>query len=295
MTARSQVSRAEWLLWAGVAIGLSLAVATLAGRTRERRDALPPGAVAMVNGQAIRTIDYGAEVRARHSAESGPTAEREKRDAVERLVEEELIVEEGLSLDLVRRDPATRHALLDAVFESERGIADAPQPSEDALARYYEGIREELRRPGKLHVRQLVTHAEHGVDVTVARARAEEAAKRLRSGEPFERVNAALGTPSEAALPDALSAEELGGRTGPVTLERVLSLEPGGVTEPLGNGGLFRVIQLVGKDPPYIPALGEVREHVLALYRRKAQGDAFAAWLAAHRRNATVHVAEKLP
>jgi hypothetical protein len=149
-TARPRVSRAEWLLWCGVVLGLALAVASLS--RRPRASALPAHAVAVVNGQVILSSDYDVELRAVLDGQVRPATDLEKKEAVERLVEEELRVEHGLSLDLPRRDPAARRALLTAVFDAERSAEGAREPSEQELARFYTATIEGLRKTATIRV-----------------------------------------------------------------------------------------------------------------------------------------------
>jgi hypothetical protein len=187
---------------------------------------------------------------------------------ISKLVDEELLLAHGLALDLARADQPARQALLAAVLSAERAAALGESPSEATIERYYQSMRDDLRKPGPMRARVLVVRIESRADETAARERAEAAVTRLRAGEPFEAVRSELGDRDEGVLPDErLSFETLGERLGPLAARAIGALQEGGVTDVLGSGSLLYVAQLVERDPDVTPALADAREEVLARYR----------------------------
>ena len=113
--------RALLLLWAGAAIGLVLALTSLAFPARGRSSgALSPGVVATVNGQPISRGDYDAVLRTIGELRQRAVTDEDRRAALDRLIDDELLIEYGLQLGMARGDPTTRQALLGAVFTAER-------------------------------------------------------------------------------------------------------------------------------------------------------------------------------
>jgi hypothetical protein len=285
-----------WLLWAGAGAGLSLAIGSLSLPSRHSSIPLPERAVAMVNGVEISRVDYDVMLRTIEESERRPLTEDDKRAAVGRLIEDELMIEHGLDLGMVRGDLATRHALLSAVFAAERAPGEASEPSPDALERFYLEIRNELRKPGKMRLRQIVIRAKDRMDQASARAKAEDAMRRLRAGVPFEGVRVELEGEGEKPLPDRLlDATELRPLVGPITLERANELEVGQVSDVIGYDHTFRVVQLVERGPEETATLEEARDAVLARYWQKSGDEAFARKIRALRAAARIRTMEKLP
>jgi hypothetical protein len=192
------MTRAETLLWAGTVLGLSLAVASLTARAHPRTArSLPAGVVASVNGQLIPKADFDAQLAAAIGAGEGAKPGAAEHAAVERLVEEELMLQHGLALGMVRTDLPTRHALLDAVFAAERARGEARQPSDDELTRFYERIAPEL-----------ATQDEHGTPVVPPlaqiRARVLDLYHRQAGDDAFQASIAALRKSADIRIAEPL-------------------------------------------------------------------------------------------
>lgn len=286
------------LLWLGALAGLILAVGDLV-RPGERAQAssLPAGTVAVVNGEWILKVDYELALRKIVEAAGRQNAlVRDRRAALERVVDDELMIEHGLRLGLLRSDQATRYALLSAVSRAERAFADSQTPTEAELMTYYEQIRNTLVRPGRLHIRQLSVRVRSRDDRPPARARLQTAAGQLRAGVPWSRLQAELEPSDTTTLPDAPAPAELVRRElGPLAYDAALRLKPGEVSDVLGDGALLRVIQLVSREPDEIPSFEEVRDLTTARLRARAGDRAFEQRLKALRETAEIRTSVDAP
>jgi hypothetical protein len=288
----SQGSRA--IAWLGVGALAGIAAAGFALLDSGRGGpALPEGAVATVNGAVLRVVDYRRVLAALEGDRRNPVGDEERRFVLERLVDEELLVQRALELGLARSDRMVRSQLVAAMITSVTENAAVEEPDEAALRTFHAEHGEWFAAPGRLRARQLWVRAAPARSEDEAQARAAEAAARLRAGEPFEAVATTLGDPLVAPLPDApLPAAKLVEYAGPGALAALAAeAEPGAVSEPLPHAGGFQVLALVAREDLRHPAFEEVAEQVRAEWRRRAGDEALRRYLTELRERAEIRVA----
>src|ERR1019366_7265139 len=124
-----------WLL-VGAALGVGLAVR---GVVRSGRDAatLPADAVALVGDSPISRQALDDAVAADTEGEPQRADPEVRRHALERLVDERLLVQAALAFGLPTRDAKLREDLAAAMRENVTGEA-VGQPADDALRAYEE-------------------------------------------------------------------------------------------------------------------------------------------------------------
>jgi parvulin-like peptidyl-prolyl isomerase len=281
------------LLVLGALGGAALAGAGLTAPTHSGGP--PEGVVALVNGEPIRADDYARMVQAVANDKRDPLTAADRRRVLDRLVEEELLVQRGLALGLARQDRRVRADLTTTVIDSVAGDANEREPSDEEVEAFYAANRDFFTGPGRVRVRQVFVRVTTPTD-PAALARAEDAARRLRAGEGCATVAAELGDAPLAALPDAaLPPAKLRDYVGPTALRAALELDEGAVSDPVRSGTGYHVLQLVERQPDAVPALAEIRPEVVAEWRRRAGERALRAYLDELRANASVVVAEPLP
>jgi len=281
--------RSRAALALGAALGLALALGSIL-QPREK-DAMPSDAVATVNGVAIRTAELERAVAALAADRRDPLAANDQRRILDRLVEEELLVQRARELGLDRRDRGLRSRLVTAMVETILADAKRADPSEDDLAAFYRDNASFFVPASRAWVRELKVEAGEGRSEEEAHDRAAEAVRRLRAGEEFAAVAAALGDRAIAPLPDGpLPAATLREYLGPTLTARALALEPGGVSDLLRGPTAFHVLQLVALERPPPPPLAAVESEIRSEMRRRADEEALRAYLDDLRRQATVVV-----
>ena len=172
---------------------------------------------------------------------------------LDRLIDEELLVQRGAELELERGDRTLRNALVAAVIDDlvTRGRAAAGEPDDDELRRFYDAHRGLFAAAEQLRVRA----------TTSAR---------------------------QPPVPDALlPVGKLRDYLGASALAAVLTLEPG---ESVTVGA--RVLTLVDRQAGAAPPFEAVRAEVAAEYRRRAGDDALRHFLDQRRARARVVIAE---
>ena len=286
--------RATVLLVLGAAAGILAAAAGLVGGAGGR--SLPPDAVARVNGQLIGAEEYQRVLAGLASDRRDGVDAEARRQVLDRLIDEELLVERGLELGLARRDARVRKDLTAAVIDSVVAESADREPSETELEAFSAERPDVLRRLGRLRVRQIWCRAATAADEPAALARARRAADRLRHGDAFAAVRDAAGDPELAPLPDALlPPAKLLDYLGPTALRAALALEPGAVSDPVRSRTGYHVLQVVERREDADVPLDEARPEVVAEFRRRSGERALRTYLEQLRRRGQIEVAASLP
>jgi parvulin-like peptidyl-prolyl isomerase len=283
--------RARWLLALGAATGLAVAAGSIV--TGTRRDVLPPDAVATVNDVAIRREDYLLALGAVAGDRRAPLDDADERRVLDRLIDEELLLQRGLALGIARRDRTVRAQLVAATMDLLASTTS--EPSREELRAFYDGHTDYFTEPGRVRVRQVLVRTTTRSEAD-ARARAEDAARRLRAGEPFDAVRTALGDEETAPIPDALlPAAKLRDYVGETAMTAALERDAGETTDPVRSSMGFHVLQVVERTAPFVPPFDDVVDRVRGERRRRADEATLRAALDELRRAARVRVAEPPP
>jgi hypothetical protein len=147
--------RALGMLAVGAVVGLALAAHGLIADDVRRTDALPQGVVARVNGSDILTDDYLRLVAGleRDTRESADVAVR--RHVLDRMIDEEVLVQRGLELGLAESDRRIRANVTAAMIRSILVEVEDQQPTGEELREFYDEQRDFFTQPGRMRVHQL--------------------------------------------------------------------------------------------------------------------------------------------
>lgn len=291
--------RAQWLLALGAAIGLATAAGSLLLEGQARVGELSNENVASVNGVPIRTNHFLRAVEGLASDRREPLSEDDRRHVLDRLIEEELLVQHALDLGLAQRDRRARSYLVSSVLDSIVAETAGYDPEPGEVEAFYEENADYFARPGRLHVQQIfisLPETADDDDEAAAMARAQSAAERLRDGEDFAELRAELGDREIAGIPDVpLPPVKLREYIGPSGLRVARTLETGDVSDPFRSPQGVHVLWMVKKDDVVFPPLAEVEVQVRAEMKRRAGDLALRENLDDLRAQAEVVVAEPLP
>ena len=294
MMERKTSNRPLVLLSLGAAAGIALAASGLIGAS-PRGGGVPRDAVAVVNGAPIRQDEYERTFAAMASDRRAPLDAADKQHVLDRLIDEELLVQRGLELGLPRNDRKVRADLTSAMIAAVTAEVADGEPAEADVRAFYDAHRTFFMRTGRLQIRTLFfrtpTDDATGGRVQAAQARAAEAVRRLHDGEDVVAVRAALGDTEVAPVPDTLlPVDKLGDYLGPTAVRTALALAPGEVSEPVRSAAGLHVIQVVERQADYTPPFDDVRTEVVAEFHRRAGDRALRAYLDELRTRADVRV-----
>ncbi len=135
------------LLTVGAVAGLLIASVGLL-RDAATAAQLPDGVIARVNGTHILTADFERLVSGlQNDTQSLADADTRER-LLDRMIEEELLVQRGLELGLAVRDRKVRGDLTSAVIRSVVIEADQREPDSGELERFFEREQAFFTQPG---------------------------------------------------------------------------------------------------------------------------------------------------
>ena len=262
------------LLSLGAATGLTIAIASLpAGPAGEgwgeRR------AVARINGVPILRERFERLVAALEIDLRRAVSDAERRDVLDRLIDEELLVQRGLELGLALHDRQVRADLVSAVLGQATSGAELREPNDRELRDFYTANREFFARSDRLRVQRI--YVEAGPD---AEPRLAEIVRRLANGDRLHDGRDALGDAALPPVPDALlPRRKLREYLGPTVVRAVAALEPGAVSEPIRSGTDWHVVRLIAREGASLPELDTVAEAVRAEWRRREAETALRDYL----------------
>jgi parvulin-like peptidyl-prolyl isomerase len=285
-------NRPRALLAIGAAVGLALAAWDLVGGPAGRAP-IPEDAVAIVDGVAVQRVDYERALQALASDRRTPLDDTDRRRLLDRLIDEELLVQKGLALGLQRRDGRVRSDIVASVVESVVSEATTREPTEDEIAAFFAENQALFARPGRVRVRQILFRVTSGVSDEQALARADDAVARLRAGEPFAKVASELGDAPLVELPTGrIDPATLREYLGPTVARAIDDLAVGIPSAPIRSAAGYHVVELVEREPAGSPELGDVKDQVRAELRRRNEDAALRAYVDDLRRSGDVRVRE---
>lgn len=271
--------RVNGALAVGALVGLALAGTGVLAPERARPGEMPEDAVAVVNGRAITGAKYHQALSAlRADRREQALDEAVKRRVLERLIDDELLVQRGIELGLAERDPRVRADLGSAVIGQLTAGAQTTEPDGDQLAAFYAEHRGFFAQPARIRVAQL-WFAE--------RAAAEVARDELLAGRtPISEL-------APVPVPDRLlPAPKLRDYIGATATRFALGADAGAVSPVLPAVGGYRLLRVHEKRPARERPLAEVRELVRAEYLRRSGERALQRFLRERRERADIAVAE---
>jgi parvulin-like peptidyl-prolyl isomerase len=288
--ARATQRARRWLAL-GAAIGIALAVRGLVrpARAALANGALPANAVALVGEAPIGQEEYARAVAAVEADRRDHRADAElRRHVLDRLVEEELLVQGALEIGLPTRDPRLRGQIATAMLD---GVVGGPSPAPDdaALRAFHASHAASFTRRGRVQIVALFFRGDGAV------ARAETARARLVAGEPYAAV-AIESDPSAAPIPNgALSPTKLADYVGPAVTRAIDALAVGAITPPIAVEHGAWLARLDARTDGELAKFEDVRGEVLAQLRREQDDLRLRQWLDRRRSATRVVVREGLP
>ena len=252
----------RYLLILGLIGGALLAAA---GLVLDRAGAdLPPDAVARVNQRLILRDAWLRAVAAVASERRAELTAEDKRRILDRLIDEELLVQHGTALGLVERDARIRSELVSQVMLAATSVA-AAEPAKSELQKFYHDNQNFFTPPARLRI----------------------AAWHLEA----DGTRRAFQPPVPNAL---LPASTLQNYLGPALTAKALALQPGEQFESSDSANQRSLLEMLERQAGQPPVFENIRDQVRSEWKRRADEAAVRALLAELRDRERIVVAPDL-
>ncbi len=260
----------------GGAIGLAAALFGAVGAPRVEIANAP---AAIVNGVPIPRDALARAVLALENDSRNPVTPDREAAVLERLIEEELLVQHGVELGLAETDFAARRALVQSVLALAVADRTGAEPSEEELQQFYRD-NAGFFAPAPRFAASVVF-----LSGAPSRARVDEVRTALAESATASR----LGDPMAVEIPrGALPEAEWRRLIGVDAARAAAALAPGQVSEPIGASGGVLIVRVNGFAAAPAPAYEGVAQQVRAEWDRRADEAAARAYLERLKRRARI-------
>ncbi|HEV7516449.1 MAG TPA: peptidylprolyl isomerase [Thermoanaerobaculia bacterium] len=253
---------------AGRGLGILLAFLAVACH-REQPPA--PDVVARIDGKDVHYARFEGYLQRSMGDPDTVLASDVLSELFDQFMDEQLLAHLALERGLVPSIDHPRQAA-DALLK-----ADAAEPGAAAIAAYYAAHRQELARPERVRLRQILVED---------RAAAERAAHQIAAGTPFEEVARRLAKGEAGGFQGVLARTDL----PPAFADVIFNLKPGEVSRVMPAEYGFHLFQVVERLPAEVAPLDEVRDGIRARLREERADRRLAALVGECRNRYTVVV-----
>jgi hypothetical protein len=277
---------AGYLLIAAAALGLGLAMWSALGVG----DALTKygDAVAIVDGAPIPRAVYDSAIAGLESAKRNPLTDDERRAALDRIIDEELLLRRAVELGLAASDPASRKALVNAMLQFSVADTAKLEPSDEELRRFY-AERPKLVAPQPLLTVRATSFANTETDAIVRLQTAQ------RDGKTFEAAVAAAGGALTLLPQGQVVPAKIAEYAGASIRDIALTLSKGETAGPIEVGRRVVFVHVVDRIDAPPPPLEDVRDLVAEEWRKRKSEEAFETYVKGLRARARVTFTDAPP
>ena len=263
----------SWLAF-GAFAGL---VATGYGMLRQAdpNTQLPETVVASVNSTTIGRDVFDQALK---SFGTSTLDQDDKTLLLERLVDNELLVQRGVELGMTESDIEVRNAIVNSLVASITAEADAANPTDDELKKYLAENADNFSYTSKIWIDVWASDMEPV---------AQELVRILQAGAPIPEIK---GIESLKDLPDALTETSmLSEHLGPAITSAVVEM-PEGSSAIFARRGRWLVVKMIAKERSYVTEMSTIRGRLLLSYRRNLANAMLTSYIDDLRERAEIQV-----
>lgn len=268
---QTETRRANMLLLLGASLGLLLAAS---GLFEPSSDSLPTDIMARIGDQLITKAEYQNHLQRLSDEKRNPLTREDQQRLLDLLIDERLLVAQGLNLGLINSDAKVRRLIVERLLESVLAEVENRTPTEEELQNFFQTNRDYFARPGRLQVRHLHFRGDN------AEVRVVAAVSALSDGKSYVTVINDLADAGGLTVPDKLlPLNSLRRYLGPTLTDKALQLQTGELSEPILMDDSYHLLQLVARESVQPAQFEEVKTLVANELRRRHKEQALQEYL----------------
>ena len=257
----------------GILVGIFLASITIIMDTNFKSSV---DWVAKVGDAEISRAKYMLQLEGLSSDKRNPLTQKEREYVLERMIEEELLIQRAMDLGMFSSNTMIRgtvvQQMIDFIIEDNSLISI----NEGELEEFYESNKGFFTSADKLWVRQIYFS---DPETEKALFLANKAFKNLLNHESFDKVQE-TGSKTALLIPDTLmTLSKLREYIGPSLMQLASKLQPGEFTSPKKVPGGFKIIFLVDREDASPPKFNSVRDQVKAEFMKRRDDNSLRQYL----------------
>jgi hypothetical protein len=239
---------------------------------------LPLSAVASVNDVNI-SRDHFVRTLQRIAPDGGTPSAETQAAIIEKLIDDELLLQRGVELGMAQSDGAVRMAIINSLIASVTAEADAANPTDAELAKYLADNADRFSRTAKVAVNGWQTDDESLAQIFAASLRDDNGASLVD------------GVAEIADLPTALMPlEAVRDYLGPGITAAVADM-PVNSSAVFARRGRWVIVHVLRKESAVAADLQAIRNRVLVDYRRNRADELLGKYLDGLRDSAEIRLA----
>src|SRR6266545_4899698 len=225
----------------GAAVGILLAVA---GALVPTANEFTRNVVARVNGKAITSQDVDFAL-GRLAGDGHVTVTHEERlETLQRLIDQELLIQRGVEIGLLKSDLTVRKAIAGAMIDTIVASVLEKAHTEEELRAFYASHLAVFTMPARVHVQQIYCSGKG--DPNRALDQAKQASVVIAHGLSFQEARERYGDEDNVSLPNTLlPLNVLRSLLGPTLTDTVLAMKTGDISPPLQSPAGYHILRLV--------------------------------------------------
>ncbi len=280
------------ILMAGALAGLLIAL--IASTQIERASLEQTGAIARINDAHIDRTEYATALQALLADKTKSPTSKDRRLVLDRLIEEELLVQRGIEIGLLDGDAAVRKAVARAVIDFAMTRNAQKQISEDELRSFYAANKARFTPAARLQIERLFVRRSDDAAADMARLDSVRAA--LRQGQDFTEATLQLGDAILPPLPRSLlPRKKMYDYLGPRLTETASRLPGASISDAIADGDGWHFLRVVRSEPGIPPEFEDIRPQILNAIQRASDDAALIKYLTWLKERASISLADDAP
>ena len=277
-------NQSKLLLFASI-IGTLLAIYSIMD-SNKNFSSLPSDVVATVNDKIIPSERYQTVIQLIENDKRDGLTEIDRRMALERIIEEELLVQYAYQNGFLEADDLLRKSIVRSVVDSIVEQSISVIPDKNILRDFYQDNLPVFTLDEQYRI--VILSSQDRSDIT--------AAKQIwQQSYDIQKLENEIESIRQLEIPSGfISKLRLGTLIGPLLREVVLSIRIGETSKPIETIYGYSIVTLIDKKNKIVPEYSEIQEVVLQEFRRRQREDILDELLIDLKRQSDININSSL-